>query len=129
MTTKFILIPVDLGFLFNDPLKLKPFLVIEHMKSKVKSLFAVKLNECIRQSSVTSIKYRKPSYYKSFKSKFEMVKRFVHLKDLSLRPRVAKFRCNVQALMIEEGWHKTLVMEDRTCTKVALVTLKTSSIC
>ena len=106
-TIRFILKTVDRGFLLNDPLKLSPFQVKKHMKSKVKALFATKWRECIRQAPVTSVKYRKLRYYHMFKNKF----------DFSLRQQVAKFRCSDHNLMIQVGRHKNIALENRTCTK------------
>ena len=87
------------------------------MKSKVKALFATKWSECVRQASVTSVKYRKLRYYNLFKNKFETAKYLVHLKDFSLMQQVAKFRCSDHNLMIEVGRHKNIALENRTCTK------------
>ena len=86
------------------------------MKSKAKALFATKWSECVRQASVTSVKYRKLRYYNLFKNKFETAKYLVHLKDLSLRQQVAKFMCSDHNLMIEVGRH-CFALENRTCTK------------
>ena len=87
------------------------------MKSKAKALLATKWSECVRQASITSVKYRKLRYYNLFKNKFETVKYLVHLKDFSLRQQVAKFRCSDHNLMIEVGRHKNIALENRTCTK------------